>query len=40
MNRLDLPDDLHPSDVALDRLHRAGWSIGDTAFHDGAGGLV
>jgi hypothetical protein len=32
-NRLD------PTDDALDRLHRAGWSIGDVAFHDGAGGL-
>jgi hypothetical protein len=38
MNRLNL-DDPHPSDDALDRLHRAGWSIGDVAFHDGAGGL-
>ena len=45
MNRLDRPDppdDLQsPPDVeALDRLHRAGWSIGDTAFDDRAGGLV
>ncbi len=38
MNRIE-PDDL-PRDIdALDRLHRAGWSIGDTAFADGAGGL-
>jgi len=25
---------------ALARLNRAGWSIGDVAFHDGAGGLT
>jgi hypothetical protein len=24
----------------LDRLHRAGWSLGDTAFHAVGGGLV
>jgi hypothetical protein len=46
MNRLDHPDDTQspdgrqPSDEALARLHRAGWSIGDTAFHDGAGGIA
>jgi hypothetical protein len=40
MNRLDPPDDLRPSDEALGSLHRAGWSIGDTAFHDGAGGFT
>ena len=44
MNRLDDPDGLDaqlPPDIeALDRLHRAGWSIGDVAYHDGAGGLV
>jgi hypothetical protein len=38
MNRLD-PDYVQPSDEALARLHRAGWSIGDIAAHDGAGGL-
>jgi hypothetical protein len=27
------------ADAALARLHRAGWSVGDAAFHDGAGGL-
>jgi hypothetical protein len=32
---------LPPHDIeALGRLHRAGWSIGDVAFHDGAGGLT
>lgn len=25
-------DDLSPTDIALIRLHRAGWSVGDTAF--------
>ena len=39
MNRINRPDDLRPSDEALDRLHRAGWSIGDVAAPDGAGGL-
>jgi hypothetical protein len=30
-----------PSDIeSLSRLHRAGWSIGDVAFRDGAGGLT
>jgi hypothetical protein len=29
-----------PDIDALDRLHRTDWSIGDTAFHDGAGGLA
>jgi hypothetical protein len=30
-----------PPDIdALDRLHRAGWSIGDVAFDDGAAGLA
>jgi hypothetical protein len=38
MKRLDLDDQLPPDIDALDRLHRAGWSIGDAAFHDGAGG--
>jgi hypothetical protein len=33
-------DDADPIDEALDRLHRAGWSIGDVAFRDGAGGLL
>jgi hypothetical protein len=40
MNRLDPPDVLQPSDEALARLHCAGWSIGDVAAHDGAGGLA
>jgi hypothetical protein len=34
MSRIDLDDDSRPSDEAL---HRAGWSIGDTACHGGAG---
>jgi hypothetical protein len=35
-----MPNDLPPdSDEALVRLHRAGWSIGDVAFHEGADGL-
>ena len=41
MTRLDPLDPRQPSDIiALDHLHRAGWSIGDMAAHDGAGGLA
>ena len=45
MNRLrqilgDSADQPRDSDEALARLHRAGWSIGDVAFHDGAGRLL
>jgi hypothetical protein len=40
MNRLDPPDDLQPLDDALTRLRHAGWSIGDTAFNGGSGGLT
>jgi hypothetical protein len=40
MNRLDPPDNIRPSDLALDQFHRAAWSIGDFAAHDGAGGLI
>ena len=39
MNRLERLDDVRLSHEDLDRLHRAGWSIGDAAFRDGAGGL-
>jgi hypothetical protein len=41
MNRLDRPDGLQtpPDFDVLNRLHRAGWSIGDVASSDGAGGL-
>ena len=38
MNCHDAPQ-LPPDIEALDRLSGAGWSIGDTGFHDGAGGL-
>jgi hypothetical protein len=38
-NRIDQGHDSRDSDDALARLHRSGWSIGDAAFHDGAGGL-
>jgi len=39
MARLDQGDD-SPIDEAIAILHRSGWSIGDVAFHDGAGGLL
>ena len=39
MNRLDSTERPRASDLALARLHRAAWSIGDAAFHDGRGGL-
>jgi len=38
MNRLDRPDNIRPSDEALDQLHRSGWSIGDVASMMGQGG--
>jgi hypothetical protein len=42
MNRIDHHDAPQlPHDIeALAHLHRAGWSIGDVAFRDGAGGLT
>jgi hypothetical protein len=39
MTRLDQGDD-SGIDEALGRLHRAGWSVGDAASRDGAGGLL
>jgi hypothetical protein len=39
MNPFDPGNQPRDSDEALARLHRAGWSIGDVAFHNGAGGL-
>ena len=38
MTNLDETDDFDPIADALDRLHRAGWSVADVTFHDGAGG--
>jgi hypothetical protein len=42
LNRTTRPDDIQPPPdlEALDRLHRAGWSNGDIAARDGAGGLT
>jgi hypothetical protein len=37
VNRTGTPD---PIAEALGQLHRAGWSIGDAAVRDGAGGLL
>jgi hypothetical protein len=39
MSRPGPADELEASADAVARLHRAGWSIGDVGFHDGAGGL-
>jgi hypothetical protein len=35
---MDATDEPDPILDAIRRLHRAGWSIGDVVFHDGAGG--
>jgi hypothetical protein len=32
--------DYPPTDESFDQLHRAGWSVGETAFHVKGGGLV
>jgi hypothetical protein len=40
MNRLDAANQPRDSDDSLAGLHQAGWSIGDVASHDGAGGLT
>jgi hypothetical protein len=37
MSQTDEPDAVAD---AFHQLHRAGWSIGDVAFHDGVGGCV
>lgn len=39
MSRLDQTEDFDPIDEAIDQLHRAGWSIGDTAFTTDAEGV-
>jgi hypothetical protein len=40
MTRLDPTEDYDPIADAIRQLHRAGWSIGDVAAHDGAGGML
>jgi hypothetical protein len=40
MTRLDQTEDYDPIADALRQLHRSGWSIGDVAAGDGAGGTL